>query len=1399
MSFYNPKTILQMKNYKFILYSLFLTFILSISAFAQDGNYNLNFGTNGVSHLNIKVDYVKDKVLLPDNKILMLAVNYSDKRPSNGSSDSIYFFIRVNENGILDNSFGENGIALIENVYNHEMVTKYTEFSVQSDGKIIVTKNKELKIRGENSVNIKVSCNLIRFNSNGSKDLSYGENGILNIYETTSTLRNRSSILFQKILNNDKMLVLTVSEEIYYILNLDSDGKIESTFVVDENIKIRGESKALLLDNDDNIFIVFSDYVNDNLKILKFSPNGVRDLRYGKNGMSTIYASGIMQAAKNNSIKMDSRNNILVMLEVYADEGKYSAIYRINERGKLDSSFGNRGRLSIQLSNYGIIGTNHGYDFVITPDKKIIWSGVQLKGVNLDSTVVILKYDNDGSRNHMFGDNGIVRISEFSTNKHVDHNPKNLNLFLKPNDHNISMTVSKNDTLHVVHLLNSRVYETKNVRGNVSGVWDADTIYVKGDITVPLNEELKIERGTYVYFKGEYKFDVFGTLTAKGSSTDNIHFYSDKIEEISSWPYYKNFWYGITFHSTEENGQVPSSLYYCNIKYALPTWLDEKSDRYGGGLVFYKSKVDVRHVTLTDCVDENIDGGVFSIINSNGNIKDISFQKTTTYSAGSLSLLNSNINIEDFNMHAGLGLYIDNSKVKLNRGIINNCPTYSQNGVVTSKNSEVEMNDFEISNNNGIGIKAEFSTFDINHTIIKDNAKDGGIFIESPSNFKNCEIIGNGVHGLRFQTIQNWGTVFTSHIDNSVIAKNGDTGIKFWSRNNAYITNCTIADNNSSSGFGGVSTAGEDSYLNNCIVYNNGSNLDHQASGNYTYSIIQGNFTGDDVSNTNMKNVDPLFRDAANGDYHLQSIACGSDTDSPAIDAGDPSINDLVLDCASGGLGISVSDIGAYGGEGNWWDKNIVPSCHYMGEVSGVWDCEKITIDGDIVIPEGDTLIISKNVDRVIISGPYQIKVEGVLLAIGEDRVGETKLDTDYIKFQGEKWKGIFFNNLNNSNVGTSIISNCRFDYADKMDMTYQGGGAIAIYNSDNVEITHSLFYANNARYGGAMYIEDSNPHIEDCYFELNGRDILPHGPALTSAGGALYIKTANPYLHKLQFYRNHSAIGGGAIVVDNSSISISNVLLAENETKGMGGAIEVLSNINGSQLKIVNMTSANNLSKVNGGGSIHTYGENSALEVINSIMYGNTKVELYVEGKEPVITYSILDSGTGESYFGTGCLDVNPVFINHYKLSSTECGGSANSPAIDAGHPDSLDFSLNCNEGLGTVRADMGYYGGRYNRDMPLYNENVFAIGAKDVLYQNYPNPFTLKTKIQFVLRSQDIVTLKVYNMLGEEIAILINEKLDSGLHIVDFDGTQLASGLYYYKLSTNHFDYVKKMILSK
>jgi len=83
--------------------------------------------------------------------------------------------------------------------------------------------------------------------------------------------------------------------------------------------------------------------------------------------------------------------------------------------------------------------------------------------------------------------------------------------------------------------------------------------------------------------------------------------------------------------------------------------------------------------------------------------------------------------------------------------------------------------------------------------------------------------------------------------------------------------------------------------------------------------------------------------------------------------------------------------------------------------------------------------------------------------------------------------------------------------------------------------------------------------------------------------------------------------------------------------------------------------------------------------------------------------------------------------------------------------------------------------------------------------LSQNYPNPFNPTTKINFALPKSGLVSLKVYDMLGKEVATLVNEVKSAGTYAVDFNGASLSSGMYFYKISVNGFSDVKKMLMIK
>jgi len=96
--------------------------------------------------------------------------------------------------------------------------------------------------------------------------------------------------------------------------------------------------------------------------------------------------------------------------------------------------------------------------------------------------------------------------------------------------------------------------------------------------------------------------------------------------------------------------------------------------------------------------------------------------------------------------------------------------------------------------------------------------------------------------------------------------------------------------------------------------------------------------------------------------------------------------------------------------------------------------------------------------------------------------------------------------------------------------------------------------------------------------------------------------------------------------------------------------------------------------------------------------------------------------------------------------------------------------------------------------------DENTPELASEYRLEQNYPNPFNPTTTIRFNLQSRTDVTLKIYNMLGQEVATLINrQSMSQGAHLVNFDATGLSSGVYLYRLVAGDFVSQKMMTLIK
>jgi len=156
------------------------------------------------------------------------------------------------------------------------------------------------------------------------------------------------------------------------------------------------------------------------------------------------------------------------------------------------------------------------------------------------------------------------------------------------------------------------------------------------------------------------------------------------------------------------------------------------------------------------------------------------------------------------------------------------------------------------------------------------------------------------------------------------------------------------------------------------------------------------------------------------------------------------------------------------------------------------------------------------------------------------------------------------------------------------------------------------------------------------------------------------------------------------------------------------------------------------------------------------------------------------LSSGADSTSLSDIQADVDPMFADPVNGDFTL---DASSPAVGAG------------EG-GASLGDKRWW----PEGVAIDDDKAGTLPSEIHLYQNFPNPFNPTTNIKFDLASSGHVTLQVFNTLGQEIATLINGQMLAGSHSIEWNVLEVASGgVYFYKLSTNDFTQIRKMVLLK
>jgi hypothetical protein len=335
--------------------------------------------------------------------------------------------------------------------------------------------------------------------------------------------------------------------------------------------------------------------------------------------------------------------------------------------------------------------------------------------------------------------------------------------------------------------------------------------------------------------------------------------------------------------------------------------------------------------------------------------------------------------------------------------------------------------------------------------------------------------------------------------------------------------------------------------------------------------------------------------------------------------------------------------------------------------------------------------------------------------------------------------------------------------------------------------------------FGGGISVYGTNTQIsgnEICYNKLSAsgnENVYGVGLCMQDVQNISQVNG-----NKISYNTVISGIGrGGGIYLIEASPQIMNNLISGNEVMVAGGIL-IYRNSN---IQLVNNTIVDNLASQSSGGIRIN---NSNPVIFNTIIWGNQatigpSIEL-ISGNCTVRYCDIQDGWIGE-----GNINSDPGFLDTLcnLCDSSFCvGNGIDSVEISSGvwyTCPKTDFNGDPRPNPIDEYVDMGAIESPH-RQVPLSIEaEELYLPYTFKLYKNFPNPFNPTTKINYELPIANYVDLSIYNLLGQKVVTLVNERQQPGHHQVLWDASEFASGVYYYRIEAGEFQDVKKMILIK
>jgi hypothetical protein len=341
-------------------------------------------------------------------------------------------------------------------------------------------------------------------------------------------------------------------------------------------------------------------------------------------------------------------------------------------------------------------------------------------------------------------------------------------------------------------------------------------------------------------------------------------------------------------------------------------------------------------------------------------------------------------------------------------------------------------------------------------------------------------------------------------------------------------------------------------------------------------------------------------------------------------------------------------------------------------------------------------------------------------------------------------------------------------------------------------------------REGGGILVTLSSPTIMNNIIINN--EAIDRTAVVSAGGGGIRAGDSNAHIYNNIIAHNKGHYGAGIVWNYAAGEMKNNIIIYNSGGEDYGGG-GVWTLALGATLIENNVIAYNSVTGSGGnkgkGGGILVW--STSIIARNNIIWGNTQTsgdQVYLSGGGTAdMTYSNVEDG----FTGEGNITDDPMFSGGGLMLLSD------SPCIDAGNPD-LSFNDpedTINPGfalypsMGTIRNDMGAYGGPMSTVLPAIvtsvKESRINYPEHFHLFQNYPNPFNPETTIRFSVPSKSYVSLKVYNILGKFVAELINEEKDGGVYNLSFnsDEYKLSSGVYFYKLESGNYSSTRKLLL--